>query len=167
MDKKGHLIMIRGPMGSGKTTVAEKLSKKFKISHFEADQYFFLTEGQYKWTAEKSKLAHKWCLESVSEALDKGQNVLVANTFLNEESLVPYFKFGHNVYVLDMHGKYSNVHNVPKETVEAAWKKYQPLSQEFLGNRQKKYGIEIAVKSLKQIEDFLEAQSKENFSFIR
>jgi len=167
-DKKGHLIIIRGPQGSGKTTAAERLSKKFQVRHFEADQYFFLTEGKYNWTPEKSGKAHKWCLKSVSEALSKGENVVVANTFLGEESLIPYLKLGHDVDILDMHGKYPNVHNVPKEAVEAAWKKYQPFSQEFLENCQKKYGIHIAVKSFKQIEDFLSGLDKaEDFSVTR
>ena len=166
--KNDHLIIIRGPQGSGKTTAAERLSKKFQIPHFEADQYFFLTEGKYNWTPEKSGKAHKWCLESVSEALSKGENVVVANTFLGEESLIPYFKLGHDVDILDMHGKYQNVHNVPKEAVEAAWKKYQPLSQEFLENRQKKYRIKISVKSLNQIEAFLSGLDKvEDFSVTR
>lgn len=168
MVKKGHLIIIRGPQGSGKTTAAERLSKKFQIPHFEADQYFFLTEGKYNWTPEKSGKAHKWCLESVSEALSRGETVIVANTFLGEESLIPYFKLGHDVDILDMHGKYQNVHNVPKEAVEAAWKKYQPLSQEFLENRQKKYRIKISVKSLNQIEAFLSGLDKvEDFSVTR
>lgn len=154
-------------MGSGKTTVAEQLSKKFKIPHFEADQYFFLTEGQYNWTAEKSGLAHKWCLESVSDALKKGQNVIVANTFLSEEYLIPYFKLGHHMKIVDMHGKYQNVHNVSKENVEAAWKKYRPLSQDFLDSCHKKYGIKIEVKSLNQIESFLVARLKEYLAFVR
>jgi len=67
-----------------------------------------------------------------------------------------------------MHGKYPNVHNVPKEAVEAAWKKYQPLSQEFLESRQKKYGIKIAVKSLNQFEELLSGLDKgEDFSVTR
>lgn len=165
--KNGHLIIIRGPQGSGKTTAAERLSKKFQVPHFEADQYFFLTEGKYNWTPEKSGKAHKWCLESVSEALAKGENVIVANTFLEDKSLIPYFKLGHDIDILDMHGKYPNVHNVPQEAVEAAWKKYQPLSQEFLESRQKKYGIRIAVRSFKQIEDFLSSLSKDHFSETR
>lgn len=154
-------------MGSGKTTVSEKLSQKFKIPYFEADQYFFLTEGKYNWTPEKSELAHKWCLESVSEAIKEGQNVIVANTFINEEYLIPYFKLGHPVKIVDMHGKYQNVHNVSKETVEAAWKKYKPLSQEFLDSCHKKYEIKIEVKSLNQIESFLVSRSKEDLSFVR
>lgn len=146
----------------------DRFSKKFQVRHFEADQYFFLTEGKYNWTPETSGKAHKWCLESVSEALSRGETVIVANTFLGEESPIPYFKLGHDVAILDMHGKYPNVHNVPKEAVEAAWKKYQPLSQEFLESRQKKYGIKIAVKSLNQFEELLSGLDKgEDFSVTR
>ena len=43
----GHLILVRGLPGSGKSTEAKKIAKT-GYYHFEADQYFITPSGEYK-----------------------------------------------------------------------------------------------------------------------
>lgn len=72
-----NLVVIRGLPGSGKSTFAKTLG----YYHFEADQYFTDLNDEYHFDPAKLKEAHEWCQNSVFEALNRGQDTVVSNTF--------------------------------------------------------------------------------------
>lgn len=51
-----ELFLLRGLPGAGKSTLAKTIGGK----HFEADMYF-IKDGEYKFEADKLKMAHNWC----------------------------------------------------------------------------------------------------------
>lgn len=116
------LILIRGVSGSGKTTKARSYTG---FVHLEADMYFGDGSGNYtpeQFDSRLVPLAHQWCIDQTRQALEQGQDVVVANTFTRRAELQPYFKIAQRlrveVRVITCRGRYQNTHGVPQEKVQ-------------------------------------------------
>ena len=119
-----NLLVIRGAPGSGKSTIAHHLVVSGLYDHhYEADMYFTDELGNYNWKREEVHKAHAWCKEKVDNAMERGYNVIVANTFTKDSETSPYFalaeKYGYNYQEMILwETPYENVHGVPQDTVE-------------------------------------------------
>lgn len=109
-----ELLLIRGLPGSGKSTKAKSMAG---YQHFEADM-FFMVSGVYVYDKEKIQEAHAWCLAQAKCALLKGENVVVANTFIKKWEMAPYFKLGYPTRIEIAKGRYDNIHSVSLEAIE-------------------------------------------------
>lgn len=131
MEKGKTLILLRGLPGSGKSTTAELLGAGGSgYAHFEADMYF-MEDGEYKFDPSKIKDAHKWCQNSVEQAMllnyTAGHNdtIIVSNTFTQEWEMEPYYKlaepWGYRVYSIIVENRHGgvNVHGVPEDKLQA------------------------------------------------
>lgn len=113
------LYIIRGMPGTGKSTLAHKLTDTV----FEADQYFETPSG-YVFEPVKLPDAHAQCQFGVHGAMERGVEVIaVSNTFSQKWEYAPYLLFarshGYRVVELTMTGSsYGSVHNVPEETLQ-------------------------------------------------
>lgn len=137
------LIIIRGIPGSGKSTYSNKLRAhliKFgydpnDIIQCEADMYFEDEEGNYNWNPELLGKAHKFCFEECKRALAAHKIAIVSNTFVDRKSIKKYAKLAEEMNaeleVYHCTGKYQNVHNVPKETVENMLSNIKPWDGEM------------------------------------
>ena len=136
------LIIVRGAMGSGKSTFANKLTNKLikfgykptDICHFEADQFFMDENGNYNFVPTKLSLAHKQCLEKTKKCLLRDKIVIVANTFATKKEMKPYMDFAEEndipVEVYRCTGEYQNVHGVPDDVVVAKRKQMEDVPNE-------------------------------------
>ena len=124
--KNQILYCVRGLPGAGKTTLADKLTPGRVI---EADQYFMLDTGVYKYDKNYIADAHQWCQLRTAAELQNGLDVSVANTFVKRWTLEPYYKIAKNMNVLLVEITVKpdvtceelavrNIHNVPLETIE-------------------------------------------------
>lgn len=121
--KKPTLIIVRGIPGSGKSTFAKMLTAYSRI--FEADQYFYDSDGNYKWDRNKLHKAHQWCQNQVEKQMGMGTDrIVVSNTTTTEKELKPYLELAdkydyqvHTVIVENRHGGES-IHDVPEEAIE-------------------------------------------------
>ena len=136
------LIIVRGAMGSGKSTFANKLANKLirfgykptDICHFEADQFFMDEYGNYNFVPTKLWLAHKQCLEKTKKCLLRDKIVIVSNTFATKKEMKPYMDFADEndipVEVYRCTGEYQNVHGVPDNVVVAKRKQMEDIPNE-------------------------------------
>jgi predicted kinase len=120
-----NLLLIRGLPGSGKTTYAKTLTG---YTHFETDMYFTNSDGVYKWDGTQLGRAHKWCQDSTRAALERGDWVVVSNTFTKKWEMQAYFdmakELGVTIEVVEMTGQYGNIHGVSEDHIkkmEARW----------------------------------------------
>lgn len=124
---KHVLYIIRGLPGSGKSTLARKLCPD---AHFEADMYH-MVNGVYKFDARGIKHAHEWCRSSVRHELEKGErDIAVSNTFTQRWEYQPYIELadeaGYDVQVIECHGNWKNIHNVPESVLSAMRNRWEP-----------------------------------------
>lgn len=136
-----NLTIIRGPAGSGKSTIARYLGGIARVNWFEADMWFE-RNGHYDFEALKLFEAHNWCQKSVEDALVAGKNVIVSNTACSLEELNAYIQIaeraGAEVDIIRSPGpwnsrnlKEQNVHNVPLKSLERMINRYVAHSDEI------------------------------------
>lgn len=131
------LILLRGCPGSGKSTFANHMWADGVI--FEADKYFYLEDGTYKFDASKLKEAHEWCRMGVQTAMEQNHltigryypEIVVSNTFTQEWEMAAYLElakqFEYTVVSLIVENRHDgvNVHGVPAEKVQEMRNRFQ------------------------------------------
>jgi energy-coupling factor transporter ATP-binding protein EcfA2 len=112
----GDLVLILGLPGSGKSNMASILAM-IGYKHFEAGMFFEIG-GIYRFDGTRIKDAHVWCRHMARQALARGDNVVVSNTFTTVWEMEPYFSMTtRKVRVIEAKGNLGNVHGAPPETV--------------------------------------------------
>lgn len=114
---KKKLILVRGLPGSGKSTLAKALGVT-GATHVEADDFFIDAHGEYQFDAAQLGDAHIDAQRRTINALKKGMDVVVANTFTRKIEMVPYLQIAAmenaEVVVFVAKGDWGSVHNVPE-----------------------------------------------------
>jgi MoxR-like ATPase len=98
------LCLLRGPSGTGKSTIARHLIEKHNASDaiglpgwYESDQFFTGLDGIYRFTISKLKVAHQWCqLETERAMLLQVPLVIVSNTFIAHWEMERYLNLPKN-----------------------------------------------------------------------
>lgn len=89
---------------------------------------YFDVDGNYQYDASRIQAAHDWCKRKTSEALGRGENVVVSNTFTRLVEMAPYYEMGANtVKVIEATGLWENSHGVPADMVERMAARWESL----------------------------------------
>lgn len=133
------LYILRGLPGSGKSTVANSLTSTDRV--FEADKYFYDSDGNYNFDGSKLGEAHAWCKEQVEFCMMPAENgetnwfpnlpIVVSNTNTTEKEFKPYVelaeKYGYAVVFLVVENRHGNksLHDVPEASLDKMEKRFQ------------------------------------------
>lgn len=128
------LLIVRGLPGSGKTTYAKQWAEQNNAFHVEADMFFVDSSGRYTFDGKKIGAAHDWCQLKAAQALERGENVVVSNTFSQMWEMAPYEKMTKvlNVFiqVYTCREQYQNVHGVPEWVIQRMRERWEKLPNE-------------------------------------
>lgn len=134
-ERSPSLFIIRGLPGSGKSTFAKELINKSVnfIQHLEADMFFTADDGTYNFDAKKAHLAHQWCLMYTIACLERGQSVIVSNTFTTWKEIWPYLDYcidnSIKVDIIDTNGEHKSIHGVPDEVIQRMKDRWMPIEK--------------------------------------
>ena len=121
------LYIIRGLPGSGKSTLAKKLVND--ANHRETDMNHMI-DGKYQFDFSRIQQAHEWCLKEIISLMKFRCDCAVANTFTRRWEYQEYIdaanKAEYQVMVIDCHGPWLNIHNVPTEVMAAMRDRWEP-----------------------------------------
>ena len=128
------LVLIRGLPGSGKSTLARQFARRLGFAHVEADMYFERA-GVYQYDPQRIADAHLWCRETVTDLLECGRDVVVANTFSTMWEMREYEHLGlyYRLYITECSGKWGSIHNVPQHTIDKMAKRWETLPECWRG----------------------------------
>jgi len=139
-EKKHGLTMVRGLPGSGKSTYAKCIVETYKrknivYNHFEADDYFTFINSethaeQYDFNAMELSVAHSFCQYNAFCSIDDKKSVVVSNTFIDYQSMLPYIRFSQKRKIrwkiIECCGKWKSIHDVPDITLNFMKTKWVP-----------------------------------------
>ena len=128
---KNEVVIIRGLPGSGKSTLAKSM---VDYQHFEADMYLEIN-GEYVFDATKITQAHDWCVASAKNALEKGANVVISNTFVKLWEIQRYIELGFPYKILELQGKWPNIHGVPIEMIDSMASRWEKLPTNWVAKQ--------------------------------
>lgn len=123
------LFLVRGLPGSGKSTLAKMLCPR---DAYEADDWF-IDEGVYRFDPSQLHKAHHYCQTVVKNAMQTAaRKIAVANTFSQLWEMTPYeemaSRYGYTVQVIECHGSFGSIHNVPESDLEKMKERWERIS---------------------------------------
>lgn len=157
ISRQPTIAIVRGPVGSGKSTFAESLCDRFGFVKFENDDFFVDPKtGEYRWFSHLIPKAIAHCYGRASEALVNGRDVVVSNTFYKVEHMDMYMYLANTIgarfIVFRCTGMFNNVHGVPPEKVEWFRNNIEPYDEEIVLD---KNGMLNTGTSLKNVDSWL------------
>jgi len=130
-------VIIRGPLGCGKSTISKELSKRLKAKHLSMDRVLDKNNLTKDWEdgyiSQKSFIkANEIAVPKVKQILEKGKPVIFDGNFYHKsqiDDLIKRLKFPHYVFTLkaplevciSRDSKRSKTHG--KDAAEAVYKK--------------------------------------------
>jgi hypothetical protein len=88
---KKVVYVVRGPVGSSKDSLAERLVKKNEASIITTDKFWIGADGQYKFDRAKLGESHTWAQGQAASAMTSGLSpIAVCNTTCRASEARPY-----------------------------------------------------------------------------
>lgn len=104
-----------------------------------------ITDGEYVFNPDKLPAAHEWCCTQAAQSLNNGHTVIVANTFVREWEMQPYFELVKDLvpyggpldnriktWVYHVMGNRGSIHDVPQHVVDKMKDFWEPHVGEII-----------------------------------
>ena len=141
------LTLIRGIPGSGKSTRAEEIQDSNAVI-CEADDFFNMNDGTYKFDPKHLDDAHKLCQAEAAYFLFRGNNVIVSNTSIYMRDIKTYWliakKYGAEFEIINCVADYGSIHDVPGMIMDKMASAFVPITTEDWNKHVLKHGMEEA-----------------------
>lgn len=128
---KPTLYLVRGCPGAGKSTFAQSLLDNRVVQRvYEADDYFLMKDGEYRFDFTLLEQAHYQCKRSTWLALYEGMSVAVSNTSCAEWEVETYATIAQDTeanfvsIILENRHDGKNIHGCPDAKVEQMKRKF-------------------------------------------
>lgn len=132
MEKRQHIVLLRGLPGAGKTAFAKLIAENNCYPVFSVDDFFTDENGHYEFEFSENYKAYDQCLINTEKALKDGiSKVIVHNTFTMDWEMKPYFNLAKSyncqIFVLTVENYHNgqNTHGVSNEQLKKMADKYQ------------------------------------------
>ena len=162
-----YYVIIRGPLGCGKTTIAKALIKKIGATLFEVDDNFAKYPNSIKEPREKGYISQKTFLKinkimipEAQKTLDMGKIVVFDGNFYwksSVEDLIKKLKYPHYVFTLAaslekcVYRDANRKNKLGKDAVKAVYKKTNSFDYGIKINMENKTTGEIVNEILNHI----------------
>lgn len=130
------MIILRGPPGSGKTTIANILATSRSVPRVLSLDKFRIVDGRYRFDASREKEVLAEYRVALKEALDDEEECIILDNvhsrrweYKREEELGK--KYGYRVFVLEVQEDFWTclermVHPVPFEKLREIFERWEP-----------------------------------------
>jgi len=93
--KEKQLWVVRGPSGSGKSSLVKELIKEGGYVFSTDDYWKQNTEKKYIFDASKLGMAHEWNRQRAKRAMEEGLTpIIIDNTNITKKEIFPYLEMG-------------------------------------------------------------------------
>lgn len=129
-EKKKRLFIVRGPVGTGKSTVALAIASKYPdMKHLEADMCFTDKDGVYRFNLAELGRVYEWCATEAESLMSEGVSLVVSNPFSQlwemEIYLVVAARYEYEVIMIDCMHQFGNPHQVEQKVIDAQRKRWE------------------------------------------
>lgn len=147
------LVIVRGPPGTGKSTIARKLVKRLGFEHYEADMYH-TRNGFFDFQSSRAVAAHHWCQSKMRGAMRRGVPAVVANPLLTEWDVETYTAMSKDVILVDVTHHYGSTHAPPHIEYR--------MRREFVGHEEFDYGLppHVRVMTEEELSAWIETEAR-------
>lgn len=123
-----QLVIVRGLPGSGKSTLAKEIAE-LGFVHYENDQYFMNSDGEYHYNPAYIGDAIRWCERATRKLIEHDKKVVVSNTFIRVGHMQQFMDMVEEgrCLVIECMAQYGSTHGVPAEVIErmaSDWEDY-------------------------------------------
>lgn len=130
MTDKKKLIIIRGPVGTGKTTMAKAILAKYpEYKHLEVDMVFTDKDGGYHFNLLELGKACEWCATTAEQYMNEGHSLVVSNPFSQIWEMEIYFmvakSLDYEITLMDCMTFFGNPHNVEQKVIDAQRERWE------------------------------------------
>jgi DNA polymerase III delta prime subunit len=108
------MVIVRGPPGTGKTTICARLADELGFHHHEADMRHVDRDGVFRFRSWRAVDAHEWCQNAALFSIHQNRSVAIGNPLLTQDDVEDYAGMADTTIVVDLDHSYGSRHAPPE-----------------------------------------------------